>query len=320
MAVGPIDDSLRHMIRYHLGWEDARGQAITARAGKRTRPVLCLLACEAAGGDWRHALPAAVAIELLHNFTLIHDDIQDSSTERRGRRTVWAVWGVPLAVNVGDALHVISHRCLLELGQTADPATVVEAIRLLDDTSLTLCQGQQIDMEAEGRLDVDQDRYLFMIQAKTAALIRCALELGAIVAGADGATRTRLGDFGEAVGLSFQVRDDILGIWGDESVTGKSAASDILSRKKSWPIVHALGAANSDDRGTLLALYGRDLRPADVPTVLSILERAGSRAAAEQQAARFHRQALQALDQLPADRPAVRMLHALAEQLLGRQA
>ena len=203
--IGERDDPIHRMVRYHLGWVDERGRPGQFNRGKGLRSTLCLLACEALGGDHRPALPAAAALDLLHNFTLAHDDIMDRDVLRRGRASVWKLWGVAQAINVGDLLYA---RAFTALGDLASPKTVVAAHRLLADTCVTLVQGQAADIAFERREDVSVDEYLDMISRKTAALIGASLRLGALAAGAPPATRDGLAELGLAMGIAFQIIDD----------------------------------------------------------------------------------------------------------------
>ena len=242
------------MLEYHLGWANdlaADGSAVAAdnanttgspvTAGKRIRPLLCLLCAAAAGGDWRQALPLGAAVELIHNFSLIHDDIQDNSPLRRGRPTIWRRWGRAQAINAGDAMFTLAYLApqrLLSLGVPAEVA--MRALAELNFTCLELTQGQHLDMNFEQRALVTTSEYLAMIEKKTAVLIAASTFLGASLTGAD---RTRLDHFyayGWNLGLAYQLQDDLLGIWGDPALTGKSAASDLEQRKKSLPVVYGL--------------------------------------------------------------------------------
>jgi len=239
--------ALYKMLRYHLGWEDVRGHPTESSGGKGLRPALCLLSCEAAGGDWRRALPAAAAVELVHNFSLIHDDIQDRDTERHHRPTVWSVWGEAQAINAGDALLSLARLAVLGLrdeGLAADHA--LEAARILDERTLEMVEGQTMDLTFEGDLDVSADDYIGMIEKKSGALFDASLGLGALAAG-DPHVAEGMGRCGRLLGTAFQIRDDMLGIWGEPGKTGKSVAGDIRRRKKSLPVVyalyHAVGAA-----------------------------------------------------------------------------
>lgn len=226
------------MLTYHMGWSgDVAGPDTT---GKRIRPLMALLTTCACGGNWESALPAAAALELVHNFSLVHDDIQDRSEKRRGRPTVWVVWGEPMAINAGDALFVISNLAIMDLEHNFPAGSVIQAARILHDTCLDLTRGQFLDMSYEGRNDLGVEEYWPMIAGKTAALLSACCHIGAILGGAEQSLQDAYRSFGHALGLAFQVQDDILGIWGDEAITGKSNASDLVDGKKSLPVLHGL--------------------------------------------------------------------------------
>ena len=311
------------MMAYHLGWLDRGFQPAEGDGGKRFRPVLCLLACQAQGGDWERTIPAAAAIELIHNFSLIHDDIQDGSPMRRHRDTVWHIWGVPQALNAGDGMHVVAHLAMQRLRQGGVPAEqVLEALRILDETSLTLCHGQYLDLAFEERTEISVDEYLYMIGAKSAALISASARIGALLGGAEPGAVEAYGRFGWEMGLAFQMVDDILGIWGDPQVTGKSAASDILSRKKTLPVLYALERGRGDGAGDghlLTRLYEKaTLEEADVAQVLALLDEAGARYYAQAQAQAHTDQALAALQETGGRGPAQEELARVARSFLER--
>ena len=227
------------MLTYHMGWTgEGAGREAT---GKRIRPLIVLLATASAGADWITSLPAAAAVELVHNFSLVHDDVQDNSEKRRGRSTVWTKWGVPMAINVGDALFVISNQAVMDLIKTHPALTVVRAATILHDTCLDLTRGQFLDMSYEERNDLSLDDYLPMIGGKTSALLSACTHIGALLGNAGEAEQESYRQFGYHLGLAFQMQDDILGIWGNEAVTGKSAASDLVEGKNSLPVLYALG-------------------------------------------------------------------------------
>jgi geranylgeranyl diphosphate synthase type I len=239
------------MMHYHLGWVDEKLLAVQAASGKRVRPLICLLSTGASGVEWRQAVPGASAVELLHNFSLIHDDIQDASPTRRGRPTVWQLWGANQAINSGDAMFSISHISLSRMLELDVPAeTIVHALRRFDETCVDLTIGQYLDMSFETKLEVSVEEYLKMIEGKTAALLAYSAELGARVAQQPDSIVAHYASFGRDLGLAFQVRDDILGIWGDETVIGKSSATDIATRKKSLPVLFGLA-----ESGELRELY-----------------------------------------------------------------
>ncbi|MDP6416110.1 MAG: polyprenyl synthetase family protein, partial [Gammaproteobacteria bacterium] len=236
---------LYDMMRYHLGWIDEKGHPQQGSTGKALRPTLCLLACEAAGGEYRHALPAAAAVELVHNYSLIHDDIQDDDRERRHRPTVWSIWGKPQAINAGTAMRLLSNMALFRLAKwrvSLEKRTRVQY--LLDESSLRLIEGQYLDISYESRFDISVSDYLKMIEGKTASLMSCSLEAGALLGSDDEHLVESLRNIGRCLGLAFQIQDDILGIWGNQEETGKPLGSDIRHRKKTFPIVHALEKAD----------------------------------------------------------------------------
>jgi geranylgeranyl diphosphate synthase type I len=232
--------SFHEMLAYHMGWtgEGAGPEA----AGKRIRPLLLLFSTGASGGDWQSALPAAAAVELVHNFSLVHDDIQDNSEKRRGRPTTWVKWGMPMAINVGDALFVLSNQAMMDLKASYSPEIVLKAAEILHNTCLDLTRGQFMDMSYEQRNNLVVEDYWPMISGKTAALLAACCHIGALLGGADDAGQDAYRAFGHYLGLAFQVQDDILGIWGDEALTGKSAASDLIEGKNSLPVLAGLGA------------------------------------------------------------------------------
>jgi geranylgeranyl diphosphate synthase type I len=223
-----------------MGWTgESAGPEAT---GKRIRPLLVLLSTAACGADWQSALPAAAAVELVHNFSLVHDDIQDNSDKRRGRPTTWVKWGMAMAINVGDALFVLSNQAIIDLKRHYPAETVLQAAEILHNTCLDLTRGQFLDMSYEERNDLAVEDYWPMISGKTAALLSTCCHIGALLGGADAGRQDAYRAFGHYLGLAFQVQDDILGIWGDEVLTGKSAASDLIEGKNSLPILAGLGA------------------------------------------------------------------------------
>ncbi|MFM7172869.1 MAG: polyprenyl synthetase family protein [Caldilinea sp.] len=305
------------MIHYHMGWVDSQFQPVTLPAGKRLRPLLCLMACQAVGGDPAQALPAAAAVEILHNFSLVHDDIEDGDVTRRHRPTLWSVWGVPQAINAGDAMFALAFAALQRLSTTqVAAAQQLAALQLFTDTSVALTEGQHLDMHFEQRRQVSVAEYLHMIEGKTAALIGASVALGGLVGG--DSTYVPLRRFGQSLGLAFQIQDDLLGIWGDPAVTGKAAGNDILRRKKSLPLLHALNDPLCGE--ALHALLWSDrLTDADLPEALRLLEQAGARTYATDQMKIFYTASQQALQEaLGAEAPAS-LLWATASWLMQRQ-
>jgi geranylgeranyl diphosphate synthase type I len=302
------------MLNYHLGFANPDRTAANINSGKRIRPVLTLLSCEACGGDWAVALPAAAGIELLHNFSLIHDDIEDRDELRRGRPTLWVRWGEAQAINAGDAMFALAHIAVQRSNDRgAHAGHVLQALRAFDEMCVELTIGQHLDLSFESRDDVTAAEYMHMIEGKTAALTRAACEIGAVLAGGDADRVRALADFGRWLGISFQLQDDVLGIWGDPQITGKQD-SDLAHGKKTLPV---LFAADCDPR--LRERYFRDgaLASADIGAVRDMIEATGGRAHAEEAAQQAYASALDALALLPAS-AARDGLGELAHSLLGR--
>lgn len=282
--LAPLSAPLGTMLRYHMGWESPEGAPSESAAGKGLRPALCLFTCEAVGGDVEDALPAAVALELIHNFSLIHDDIQDQDVERHGRGTVWSIWGKPSGVVAGNSMRTVADATLHQLGRSrASKAAVVEVGQTLTGRCLELVEGQRMDLSFEARLDVDPHEYLDMVSRKTGALVEAAMYMGALLGGAKAARVARLARCGRLLGLTFQARDDVLGIWGDPALMGKATGADIRRRKKSLPILFGLSRARGGERERLMQVYSSDEEMGEeaVVDVMSILDRVSAQAYAQ---------------------------------------
>lgn len=277
-------------IAYQLGWVDADFAPVAINAGKLLRPALALLAYEAAGA-WgldttgnqhlSRALPAAAAIELTHNFTLIHDDIEDGDSERHHRPTVWKQWGIPQAINTGDGLFALSRLTLWGvLEEGVDGLIAARLGEELDRACLIIAEGQFLDLSFEQREDVTVEQYIDMIERKTAALMAGAAAMGALLGTRERETIERLRSFGYATGIAFQVRDDLLGVWASTAESGKTEAGDIYRRKKSLPVLHALEHANTEDQRYLREVYRQEtpVSSEQVKHVLAILARTETRA------------------------------------------
>ena len=306
------------MLTYHMGWTGEGGGP--EAAGKRIRPLLVLLACRAAseskGGDetWMAALPAAAAVELVHNFSLVHDDIQDNSPKRRGRDTAWVKWGAPMAINIGDALFVISSQAIMDLKNNYASEIVVNAAEILHNTCLDLTRGQYMDMSYEGRKELGVEDYWPMISGKTAALISACCHLGALLGGADDDQQEAYRSFGQYLGLAFQVQDDILGIWGDEKVTGKSVASDLVEGKNSFPVLSGL-----DKKGRFAERWAQGpIHSEEVEELARLLAAEGGLLAAEEAAKQMTDLALTSLREADPRGEAGEALFGLANKLLNR--
>jgi geranylgeranyl diphosphate synthase type I len=320
-APGTTLGPLYGMLQYHMGWVDTSFVPVQSDTGKRLRPILTLLVCQAARGDPLQALPAAAAVEMVHNFSLIHDDIEDCSATRRHRVTVWKIWGESQAINAGDALLGMAHVELSRLVERGVPLSQVwAATKALQITCVRLCQGQYLDMSFETRLDVDVEAYLEMIQGKTGALMSCAAELGALVAGVEEAVVARYRQFGLELGLAFQVQDDLLGIWGEEKTTGKPTAGDIRQRKKTLPTVFALNQGSETEAERLRAIYAQEtISEKEASEVLDILSATGARSYAEEIAHNHYRRAVAELEAARPQEEAGQALRELADFITQRR-
>lgn len=319
MPPGSRPAGLYGMMKYHLGWVDERFEPAKTDAGKRIRATLVFLCCEAVGAAPESALPAATAVELVHNFSLIHDDIQDRSDYRRHRRTVWSIWGEAQAINAGDDMLVLAQLALADAPGVAT-STTVRALKALNRACQRLCEGQFLDLDFERRAAVTLDDYHAMIEHKTAALLEASCFLGALYGGAKEPALEALARFGSQLGIAFQMRDDFLGIWGDPKETGKPAASDVSSKKKTLPLLYALGEATGQDKGILeeILLRPGEADPAQIDTVLGVLERCGAAAYTASKAEQASTLAIEGLHSLGVNNSAVAELEALSRKLVVR--
>ncbi|MFC7340044.1 family 2 encapsulin nanocompartment cargo protein polyprenyl transferase [Saccharopolyspora griseoalba] len=314
-AVDRLPQRMRQVAGYHLGWLDERGAPISGDRGKAIRPALVLLSARAAGGDPATAVPAAVAVELVHNFSLLHDDVMDGDVTRRHRPTAWTVFGSSTAILAGDALLSLASD-VLAASQHREATT---AIRTLSSAVLGLIEGQTDDIDFEERGDVGPDECQRMARNKTGALLGCACALGALYGGGNPEQVTRLRGFGEHLGLAFQHVDDLLGIWGDPAATGKPVFSDLRTRKKSLPVVAALTSATSEGR-ELAELYQRDrsLNDAELARAAELITGAGGQAWSRHQANGLLATALNDLRRADPDPDAADDLVALAHLMTKR--
>lgn len=318
VSTDPAYDAYYGMFKYHLGWTDTQFAPTKTDQGKRIRPLVCLLTCEALCGDWHPALPVAAAVELVHNFSLIHDDIEDQSAARRGRATVWQVWGLAQGLNAGDGMFMLARLALDHMSQRGmEPHKCVSINLEFDATTLKLCHGQFLDLSFEARHDVSIDEYLEMIRGKTAALISAAARLGALIGTANAALIETFARFGENLGLAFQITDDILGIWGDPAITGKSAATDILSKKKSLPAL--IGLTHPQHGAALREIYAQpQLAPADVQRVLELLDQVEARQRTQARSDEYRAAALNALEATGIHNGALERLRGITEAMTQR--
>jgi geranylgeranyl diphosphate synthase type I len=272
---------LTEMVQYHLGLRK-NGD----RPGKRLRANIALLTCEAFGRRYADAIWAAVAVELVHNFSLVLDDVQDGDELRRGRPAVWKVWGTGQAINAGAALEALVTRSVVDLLPARHSDRTRPALALLSEAMLALCRGQVLDLQFEQRIDVSVDEYIEMITLKTGALFECAARLGGVAAGAGEASLSRAGQFGHHLGLAFQVIDDILGVFGTTQQTGKRVGSDLKNGKKTLPTLVALKSGPAGNRRVLRSLLTRAKFTAEeLETARAIIGQSGALQVCRRQAA-----------------------------------
>ena len=324
-ALASLPRAMRRVVAYHLGWEQADGRPVAegrlpggggspGRGGKAVRPGLVLAAARALGGSATAVVKAAAAVELVHNFTLLHDDIIDRDSTRRHRPTAWTVFGDADAILAGDALQALALRVLAD---DQHPAAGQAAARLAACV-VELCEGQHLDLALEERPcdEVSLEECLDVAEAKTGALLGCACAIGALYAGAGLAEVDAMDAFGRQTGLAFQLVDDVLGIWGDPARTGKPAGADLLAGKKSLPVVAALTSGTA--AGAELAALYPALTLGDVDRVAELIDRAGGREWAREQAAERMARAVTRLSHAAPDPDAAGGLLALAEFVTGR--
>ena len=309
--------TLYRMMAYHMGWMDEHGEATQVDVGQRIRPTLCALTCEALGGDLSMALPAAAAVEMVHNFSLIHNDIQDGTPERHHRPTVWWMWGPAQGINAGDGMHARARLSLLwQTDKGMAPEKALRAVAILDTACLRLCEGQYLDLTYQERVDISQDAYFQMVEGKTAALMSAAAELGALMASADEASIQAMARYGMKLGTAFQIRSDILELWGTKGAE-VPLAGDILNKKKSLPIIHALHTATGAEKHSLGDVYfKRVMEPEDIQKVVEVLDRLGTREFSQEMADTLCREAIEALNEAGLSSQGLEELSGLAQYLV----
>ncbi|HCP32039.1 TPA: hypothetical protein DIT45_02160 [Candidatus Acetothermia bacterium] len=298
------------ILRYGVGLEDERGTP-AKNMGKLLRPSLVLFTAEELGGEIEEALPGAVALELIHNFSLIHDDIQDCDETRRGKQTVWSLYGVAQAINAGDLMQALAVAQAVRAGE--------EAVAALVDATVEMIEGQGLDLAFEGK-EVKVDSYLQMIDKKTGALIRCAFRLGGLFAGAQRDVIEGLVEMGRELGRAFQIRDDLLGVWGNREITGKPQGSDIRRRKKSLPVAIALACASGEEQALLREVYAKEeIADNDVKRVITVMEHLDVCKTGEEQVTHYLKCATHQLAELPFSEQGREDLQELIDYLARRE-
>jgi geranylgeranyl diphosphate synthase, type I len=321
-AVGPalreacerrLSPTIAAVVGYHLGWLDADGRPAGLRGGKSVRAALALCSARAAGADPSAGIPGAVGVELVHTFSLLHDDIMDGDRERHGRPAAWTEFGRPRAILAGDAVLALAYRVLFDAGPVGGAA-----LGSLAAATERLIDGQALDLDLEGRADATPEDCIRMCAGKTGALLECAASIGALLAGAGDGVVEPLGAFGRHLGLAFQAVDDLLGIWGDPAVTGKPVFGDLVQRKTSLPVAMALASGGEGAR-ELAGLLGRpSLDVGELERAAALVAACGGRAGAEEHARAELARALAALDATPIDPDARADLGAIARFVAAR--
>ena len=308
---GSAYSELANIFRYQMGWE--KGKA--TNAGKRVRPLLLLLSVNGFGGNWRKALPGAAALELLHNYSLIHDDIEDRSELRRGKETIWVKWGQAQAINTGDAMLNLALMTPWQL-QADYPINVVsETVRSIQNWSLELTKGQYLDISFEKREFVSISEYFEMVEGKTCSLLKAAFEVGGILGKANQQNREILVNCGSLLGRAYQVQDDLLGIWGIANETGKSNQSDLLERKKSYPIL--LGLKN---KGKFASEWKNEgFNEETIPYLANLLVEEGIKADCEAEYCRLFSDTIITLRNLEGEQAGLDALTDFVRSLLDRK-
>ncbi|HWQ45409.1 MAG TPA: polyprenyl synthetase family protein [Longilinea sp.] len=308
----PTQTGLKDMLSYHLGWQ---GEGAGKKAqGKRIRALMCLLSAGSCGTPWQDALPGAAAIELIHNFSLIHDDIEDRSEQRHSRPTVWKQWGEAQAINAGDTMFTLAFHHLTTATKNDFYDIAPSALSLLVETCIRLTSGQYLDLYYENLSTLNIADYWTMVGGKTAALLAASAQMGALFARANETVQVDFYQFGFNLGLAFQAQDDYLGIWGDCALTGKSTENDLLAGKKSLPVVYAL----AHDPVFTDRWKSGELHPDELLAVTAQLEKDGAKDFTLQQVEEFTTLSLSCLDRLNLTNAEGRALHELAQKLIHR--
>lgn len=310
---------LYRMMGYHLGWVDENGGPLEANRPLRVRGALCLLAAEAISGQAGVALRQATAIEFIHNYSQMHADVQEGNTERSGRGSVWWVWGPAQAINAGDGMHALARLALFDLrNDHVPPAVVSDSLRILDQATLSLCEGSYFDTVYQERVTILVDDYLQMTARAAGALVGCALRLGALAAGETDAVKLdALQTFGQKTGIATRISTDLRAFWNESDRSGP-VQGKILAKKKTLPVIHALEKADVKVKRSLGEIYAqRVLDPADIDKVRAILEAAGSRAFTEEALAGLKREADAALASAGIDQAGAERLAAAAQYAIG---
>ena len=306
-------------VKYSLGFVDQNGIVQPNPSGKMLRSLLCTFTCDSTGGNWKDALPSAISLELIHNFSLIHDDIQDRDTVRRHRPTTWILWGTQKAIVAGTSTHCLGNIISLPSSGESRSKTKIqlELSKVLSKKCLQMIQGQVLDLSFEHKNRVTVNEYLKMISGKTAALISCAMHMGAYISEQSSKKASTFGRIGHFLGLSYQIRDDILGIWGDPENTGKSVGSDIVRKKKSLPIIH--GSQLAIDVALIEQSYQKPaVTPSDLDNIMTIMEKRKTQKYCQTLAESYCQKAIQQINSAPLTKESKQEMIQLAHYFIER--
>lgn len=325
-ALDGSSELMSRMAHYSLGLISTQGEPTDEETrqsvqGKRVRPQIAMMLAEALGSSAEKAAPVAAAIELLHNFTLVHDDIQDRSPNRRHRPTVWRVWNDAQAINAGDALFAASQLSIIDAAQHLSAETMLVLLEGFNRCTIDIVRGQVQDLQNEGIATVTPDDYLEMIGGKTAAIIRYSAWAGALIGGASREEADRIGEMGQAIGMGFQIRDDMLGIWAPAEETGKGDADDLRRRKQTLPVLILRANANEEDAERIQQLYSQEtIEEEDIQELLQLLDKYDVQPETTKHVEAEHHRAIEILDDVfrDSDHLAVAELRALVTQLVNR--
>jgi geranylgeranyl diphosphate synthase type I len=306
------DDDITNIIRYHMGWLNRDFQSEEGYKGKRLRPFLCSFVCKLTGGNIEESYPAGIALELIHNFSLIHDDIQDRDILRRGRETVWSIWGEPQGINIGDAMIFLAYNAIIESSLPVEKK--YKLLTLLNNSVLKLCKGQFLDVSFEKRDSVNIDEYIAMVEGKTSAMFEASAGMGIISAGKEELLDSFL-EFGKNLGIGFQIYDDILGLWGDPKVTGKPVGSDLLQNKKTYPIILGMNQLPS-----LVPLILKEKKnKEEVESIISEFEKRGIRNQCKERASFYISKAREIIEELAIEQKSKELLLEFTYYLAERE-
>ncbi|MBI2872897.1 MAG: polyprenyl synthetase family protein [Chloroflexi bacterium] len=306
---------LYRMMRYQLGWADTPDEPEVSATADRLRSTLCLLACQSLGGDALAAIPAAAAVELVHNFYLIHHDIQGGTPQRAGRPTVWWLWGPAQGINVGDGMHALARLCLFRLQERGVPKLkVLRAIQALDAAALRLCEGRFLDLSFRERVDVGEQQYWRMVEAKAGGMVGCTMQLGALVATDDEDTVDAFRRCGERLGIALQLVEDIRGLWGGSPEELSRPSDDVMSMAKPLPVVYALEKGTVAQKKELGSIYfKRTMDADDAARLVVLLDEAGARDYVQEKAEALVREAIGAVEERGVAGAGLADLQAVAE-------